>query len=243
MIAIQHPTVTVIICVAVMAFAGPSTAAEVYKWYDEKGAPHFTDDPARIPESAAQKIKTLQFKDAEPVQTDEQPASSGYADPAPERGQPGAGETQNASAPVVGLETGNVPPDADFVTLDGRRINVRGKKGSVLFLNFWATWCGPCRKEMPSMQALYEKLRAKRFEMIAVSDEAENILRAFLAPKSYSFPVSTDPQKLGKTRYNVTSIPHTYIIARDGTIAFSATGGVNWDDPQTVRWIESLLVK
>jgi thiol-disulfide isomerase/thioredoxin len=115
-------------------------------------------------------------------------------------------------------------------------------KGKVVFLNFWATWCGPCRAEMPSMEALYQRYKEKGFEIVAVNYlENQKTVDAFTEKLSLSFPVTLDPSGRINGLYEVQAFPTTYIIDREGNIVTRVVGSLDWNTPELFAAFEALL--
>jgi thiol-disulfide isomerase/thioredoxin len=115
-------------------------------------------------------------------------------------------------------------------------------KGKVVFLNFWATWCPPCRAEMPSMESLYQKLKDRGLEIIAVNlGESRNEVLSFMTQQNLSFPAVLDTRRTTGTQYNVRAIPTSYIIDKRGFIVAHLVGSIDWDTPKVIAAFESLL--
>jgi thiol-disulfide isomerase/thioredoxin len=115
-------------------------------------------------------------------------------------------------------------------------------KGKVVFLKFWATWCGPCRAGMPSMESLYNKFKDTEFEMLAVNlREREADVLAFLEVSNLSFPILHDSDARVGTAYGVQALPTTFIINKEGRIVARHVGSLNWDSPQFHTALEMLL--
>jgi peroxiredoxin len=106
--------------------------------------------------------------------------------------------------------------------VDGKTYSLAGLKGRIVLLNFWATWCPPCRKEMPDMEKLYRSYEAKGLTVVAVSDEDRPTVEEFLAKNRYSFPVALDPKRKVNTAFNVEGIPKSFIFDREGRLAAQA---------------------
>jgi thiol-disulfide isomerase/thioredoxin len=126
--------------------------------------------------------------------------------------------------------------------LSGETQSLGGLAGKVVFLNFWATWCPPCREEMPSMEKLYRRFRNEGLEFLAVDiQESKKDVEAFMKEHSLSFPVALDSSGEAAVMYGVRGIPTTYIIDRDGAIIASAVGGRQWDSPEMLHAFGLLL--
>ena len=138
---------------------------------------------------------------------------------------------------------GNTPAKAlALKTLDGELHDLAGMKGGVVLVNFWATWCEPCRDEMPSLQRLREKFAARGLEVLAVNlDEPASRVRGFLDKVPLKFVVLLDPGKEAAKAWNARILPASYVVGRDGRLHYVAVGEVDWDDPGVVKRIEALL--
>ncbi|WP_432354644.1 peroxiredoxin family protein [Sporosarcina sp. A2] len=133
-------------------------------------------------------------------------------------------KTEAVSGAVEGLDKGNTPPDFELETLTGDKVRLSELKGKKVILNFWATWCPPCKAEMPHMENFYKKLKPEdNVELISVNlTTAENrgvkAVEEFVDAYELTFPILLDTEELGMTDYKAFSIPTTYILATDGTI-------------------------
>lgn len=117
-------------------------------------------------------------------------------------------------------------------------------KGKVVLLNFWATWCPPCREEIPSMIKLNKFMAGKPFQMLAVSiDEGgKEAIESFFQSSGFSeLPVYTDPENNAATAYGITGVPETFVINKDGIIVKKVIGPLAWDSPEVVAFLEELL--
>ena len=121
--------------------------------------------------------------------------------------------------------TGQPAPDVVFRDLDGRDLRISDFRGKVLFLDIWATWCPPCRKEMPHIQTLYEELAGDGLAFLAVSSEAPTTIRQFLAKMPYTFPIATVSDRDAALRLKATSIPTGLVIDREGIVRAHLVGG------------------
>ncbi len=135
-------------------------------------------------------------------------------------------------------------PDFTLASLDGKQVTLSALKGSLVFVNFWATWCGPCQVEVPSLKALYEKLKAKGLVILGVdlSESAADVDK-FVKDKGMTFPVLLDSDSAVGMIYASQSIPVTYVIDRAGTMLARKVGfdGTAWDSPENVSLVEELL--
>ena len=134
------------------------------------------------------------------------------------------------------------PEDFTLPLLDGTEQTLSGLREKVVFLNFWGTWCPPCRKEMPSMERLHQGLKDKGLVMIAVngSESAEQV-SGFMLENNLTFPVALDANGRVTIRYGVRAIPTTYIINRRGLIVSRMVGAIEWDSPEIIKAFEVLL--
>ena len=123
----------------------------------------------------------------------------------------------------------------------GENLSISALKGKVVFLNFWATWCGPCRSEMPSMESLYNLYKEKGLEILAVNngEEQEQVL-AFLRNNGLSFTAVLDADSKVSASYGIQAIPTSFLIDREGKIIARIVGSLNWDTPKIRNAIEQL---
>jgi thiol-disulfide isomerase/thioredoxin len=147
---------------------------------------------------------------------------------------------EKAGIPVVKERT----PIRDFTVtlLDGGTQSLSGYRGKVVFLNFWATWCPPCREEMPSMEVLYQRYRGQGLEFLAVDiQESGDEVTAFLKERRLSFPAGLDSTGQISGLYGIRGIPTTFIIDKEGLIVAAAVGGREWDTPAVFAVFDLLL--
>lgn len=141
-----------------------------------------------------------------------------------------------------GPSTGYAAVDFTLPDLSGTPVTLSDLRGKIVFLNLWATWCAPCRAEMPSMQALYERFKGRDFTMIAVSEDtnAEDVA-AFAKELKLTFPILLDTSNRLPGRFGVTGYPETFIIDRDGRVIEHFVGPENWMSPRAIAYFEKLL--
>ena len=154
---------------------------------------------------------------------------------------PGQGKGSAASADAE-TNTPSKAPDFTLKDIHGKTLALSSLKGKVVLINFWATWCPPCKAEMPSMNKLYNEMRAQGLEVIAVStDNSLSTVKDFLAKNHLDFPVLFDDDKAVTRQYHVFSMPTTFLIDRNGIIAEKFYGEEDWTDPVVRKKIEKLL--
>ena len=141
-------------------------------------------------------------------------------------------------------EEGHLAPDFALKTLEGitiRLSELRGKK--VVLINFWATWCPPCRLEMPTMQRIYSEYKGKGFEILAVNIEpdATEEIHDFIKELRLTFPVLLDPDMKVTRRYRLIGLPVSMLIDRQGIIRSKEIGYHDWTDKKSRRQVENLL--
>lgn len=132
--------------------------------------------------------------------------------------------------------------DFELKNLSGETKKLSDYKGQFIFLNFWATWCGPCRSEMPSMEAVYQELKSDGFTIVAVDlGEKKSTVQKFADEFDLTFPILLDESNLVGSMYNAQSIPTTYLIGRDGNIIGRAVGARPWEDAVYMDLFKEIL--
>lgn len=106
--------------------------------------------------------------------------------------------------------------------IDGKTYALKDLRGKVVIVNFWATWCPPCRKEMPDLQQIYQRFSERGLVVLAISDEPADTVKPFIAKQGYTFPVLLDPDGKVKSAFKVEGIPKTFVFGRDGKLAAQA---------------------
>lgn len=128
-------------------------------------------------------------------------------------------------------QSAQAAPDFTVYTADGQEVKLSDFAGKPVVLNFWATWCGPCRGEMPAFDGAYGELGAQvQFLMVNLTDGTRDTVEsasAFVADAGYTFPVFYDTTYAGAIAYNVTAIPATYFIDAQGNLVESHVGAMN----------------
>ena len=140
-----------------------------------------------------------------------------------------------------------VPFRADFTLPDvqGRLVRLADLRGRPVLINIWATWCFPCREEMPSMNALYRDYGAKGLAMVAIATDAEgeSVVAPFVRAYGLTFPVLLDPQNTVGTRLQVPGIPSSYLLDKRGRVIDLVVGARDWHSREIRRLVERLLAE
>jgi cytochrome c biogenesis protein CcmG/thiol:disulfide interchange protein DsbE len=146
------------------------------------------------------------------------------------------------AAPALAPWSGGAAPRLSLRDLDGRPHDLAAYKGKVVLINFWATWCEPCRLEMPSIQRLREKLGPKAFAVIAVNvDEPDARVRQFIKATGLDLAVVMDPGKTVTRSWGVRYLPVSFIVGPDGRIRYRAVGDIDWDNETVIGTISQLV--
>lgn len=134
---------------------------------------------------------------------------------------------------MAGIEEGEVAPDFELETLSGEKAKLSDFRGKKVFLNFWASWCGPCKEEMPDMQTFYDQYQDE-VEIVAVNltgkENNEDDAIEFVEAYQYTYPILLDRELKAGTLYSVVAIPTTYFINSEGVVAAQRkTGPMTYD--------------
>ncbi|MBI5700396.1 TlpA family protein disulfide reductase [Candidatus Saganbacteria bacterium] len=136
-------------------------------------------------------------------------------------------------------------PATDFTLkdLNNNSVKLSDYKGKVVLLNFFATWCPPCREEMPSIEKLHKNLKNKKFAVLAVAidKKGEPAVRPFIEKEKYTFKVLLDSKNKVSDVYGIQSIPATYVINKKGIIVDKVIGSFDWTQDKVVRVLEGLI--
>lgn len=142
-----------------------------------------------------------------------------------------------------GIRLGGPAPDFKLWTLQGKAVALSDYRGSVVFVNFWATWCGPCKVEMPAMESLYRDFRQKGLEILAVSTDSQGaaVTRPFQESMGLSFPILHDSDyRIGRL-YGARTLPMTFLVDRQGIVRHRIFGARDWHSPEAIHLIQTLL--
>lgn len=145
-----------------------------------------------------------------------------------------------------GIGRGNPAPPFTLENLEGQQVTLEQFKGNVLVLNFWASWCTPCRKELPSLQSLYKKLKDREnFAFLAVScdEEGKKPVQDLFSRYTIDIPVALDPNRKIAFLYGVSKFPETYFIDKDGKVRHKFIGPWDWTDRKFIDILEKMLAE
>jgi thiol-disulfide isomerase/thioredoxin len=135
-------------------------------------------------------------------------------------------------------------PDFSLPDMDGKPHALHDYRGKVVLINFWATWCPPCRREMPALEQLYRKLGDQPFVVLAVNqwEDADHVF-AYMGDLNVfpSFPILFDPESKVSADFDVKGLPTSFLLDKQGRVVFRAVGGRAFDHPDVEQIIRSLL--
>ena len=136
------------------------------------------------------------------------------------------------------LVEGNNAPDFTLPLLGGGEAKLSDYRGKVLLINIWATWCNPCREEMPSIQRLFQSSRGKPFDILAISIDTRGStdVDPFVKSLGLTFPVALDSDKEVNELYQTTGVPESFIIDKDGVLRERIIGPLDWSDVSTSEY-------
>ncbi|MBT1076666.1 TlpA disulfide reductase family protein [Geobacter grbiciae] len=140
---------------------------------------------------------------------------------------------------------GNPAPDFTLNTLNGEVVKLSDLKGQVVIVNFWATWCPPCREEIPSIMRLNAAMAGKPFRMLCVSiDEGGKVaVEEFFRKTGFTLPVLLDADKRVGKLYDTTGVPETFVIDRHGVILKKVVGAMEWDHPEVIAFLNNVIAQ
>ena len=146
---------------------------------------------------------------------------------------------QNPQTPNVGTSV----QDFELTDLNQNRMNLSSMKGSVVFVNFWATWCASCIDEMPAIERMHRTLSANqsfKFVSILYKDDLNRAIR-FMQQNGFTFPVYLNQDESAARMFGITGIPETFIIDKRGMLRHKVIGPAEWDSPQALDMLRTLL--
>ena len=129
------------------------------------------------------------------------------------------------TATAGALGVGDAPPPIDLPDLEGNEVDLDELRGKVVVVDFWASWCGPCRQEMPVLQTFHEKYATEGLVVIGVNvDRSSKKMQEFLEGNPVTFRIVHDPKTLVAQRYEPTTMPTSYVVGRDGKLRYIHQG-------------------
>jgi peroxiredoxin len=148
--------------------------------------------------------------------------------------------------PVAGrhsIKLGEPAPNFQLLDMQGRLVALSDLRGKVVMVNFWATWCGPCRVEMPAMEALYQAFSRRDFEILAVSTDAQGmtVTRPFQQENRLTFPILHDADYRVGLIYGARSLPMTFMVDRQGVIRHQIFGARDWGAVEAQQLVQMLM--
>jgi len=147
-----------------------------------------------------------------------------------------------AAAQPLKAWTGGATPALELEDVDGKVHRLSEYRGKVVLLNFWATWCAPCREEMPSMASLRDGLSGRPFEVLAVNvGEGPRTARGFGEKMALRFPLLLDRDIKTTKAWGARVLPASFVIGPDGKVAYSYHGAIDWNAPEVKKAIERLM--
>jgi cytochrome c biogenesis protein CcmG/thiol:disulfide interchange protein DsbE len=146
---------------------------------------------------------------------------------------------------IQAIKSGKKAPNFRLEDLKGKKSELKHFTGKVVFLNFWATWCGPCKEEMPSVEALYNQFKEKDFVFLTISVDYEGVkpVKEYIEKQRYTFPVLIDPKCETLDLFEVKGIPTTFLIDKKGIMIGRAIGPKDWKRPEIILIVNLLIEK
>ncbi len=141
------------------------------------------------------------------------------------------------------ITKGDRAPEFKLPALNGQYVSLSDFRGKVVMVHFWATWCPPCVEELPTLSKLYQEIKGKDFEMLAVSvDEGgEEAVTSFMRRNGLNVPVLLDTARAISAQYGTFKFPETYILDRDGIVRYKVIGPRDWREPAALELIQNMI--
>jgi len=152
-------------------------------------------------------------------------------------------EDSFAKMGVVSPRNEKIAPNFILESVTGEKISLKDFKGKAVLLNFWATWCQPCKKELPSMQRIYEELSSEGVEVVAISIDRNKKERVekYINNYNLSFPILLDPNQKVRKDYFILGLPTSYLIGSDGKLKGFISGAREWDSNDSKEMFSTLI--
>ena len=153
-------------------------------------------------------------------------------------------QEKDSTLTTVGpIQVGLPAPNFTFSDLSGHKVSLFDQRGKVVLVNIWATWCPPCRQEMPSMQKLYDRFKGENFEILAVSIDStgREAVGPFMRKMNLTFPALLDPSENIRPLYGITGVPESFIIDKEGVLVEKIVGPMDWATSEVFRFFQDLI--
>ena len=147
----------------------------------------------------------------------------------------------SADAPIKPW-TGGATPPFELSALDGRKVELASMRGRVVLINYWATWCEPCRDEMPAIERLRAKMKGRPFEVLAVNyGESEERVASFVAKLNLTMPILLDPYKNSVEAWKVRGLPMTFLVDARGRVRYWSFGERDWSEGEALKLVQKMV--
>ena len=149
-------------------------------------------------------------------------------------------------APLKPLVAKPTAPAFSLADTEGGKLSLSQLRGKVVLLNFWATWCPPCREEMPSMQTLWQQLEGDHFELVAINvGEDDDLVFAFSneLEEPLTFPIVLDTDSKVVRSYPVIGLPTSFIVDKQGRMVYQTTGSRDWTSAEVLEVLQGLMAE
>ncbi|MCL4558066.1 MAG: TlpA family protein disulfide reductase [Deltaproteobacteria bacterium] len=141
-----------------------------------------------------------------------------------------------------GTSVGDVVPPFTLESIDGKSTSLYDLKDRLILVNFWASWCGPCNEEAPSLESAYKKLRQDGMVVVAISiDRHKKDVMSFVKKYSITFPVLMDTDEGVASEYGITGVPETFIVTQDHKLVKHIVGPLDWTSDTVIGYLQTLL--
>ena len=156
---------------------------------------------------------------------------------------PPAHGTTTSAQTTTGTDVGAMMPEYSAMNLDGSKFDLATRRDKVVLLNLWATWCGPCRYEIPELQALHAKLQPKGFEVVGVSVDESGVesVKQFVTEQKMTYPIALDPEGKLASIFQTSVLPTSVLLDRTGRIIWKHYGAIMPNDAELAKAIDKAL--
>lgn len=144
--------------------------------------------------------------------------------------------------PASATDSSPLAPEFSLANRAGGQLSLSGLRGQVVMINFWASWCGPCRQEFPALDEMYRKYKPMGFTMVGINVESERAdAERFLGVRPVSFPILFDPDNAVSGRYGVSAMPTTVLVDRQGRLRWQHRAYKPGDEARYIEQIRAML--